>query len=353
MSRRQDRNIENLMATQDTTSFHCTRLNPTTFLIIEDDSYSEQPFIYIKLYPNLIIVSNTGCNRPRDKTQTVTNLRHYLETYPIPSNAGRPLNPSGQKPYLILCSHAHYDHILGIPSFLPTQPSIVASSHCKSFIETDFPKHSLCKYLHIPTPKYTITHWGSHLEYLLHPGDGSPLRIQLLHIPGHTPDSLAWYDIEEHHLYVGDTFYERRRKRDPDDNDGLPEIEQAIEFPLEGNLIDYMSSLELIISFVSFQNATLKRQWEEEGEVGEKPRVLVGCGHMTVAADAEEMTREVQELFWKIIEGRLGRGRSVVKRGVEYGYWVEGEGARYAVEAPRRLVEEARRHFGGRWEGKG
>jgi glyoxylase-like metal-dependent hydrolase (beta-lactamase superfamily II) len=336
-------NVDRIFATQATTAFSCTRLNATTFLIIEDDSFGEQPHIYVKIYTNLIVISDTGCNSPRNIHKTITSVRDYIETYPTPSNDNSPLNPKGQKPYFILCSHAHYDHILGISHFLPTNHSIIASSHDPSFILNDLPTHSLCKFLKIHTPTYTITHWARHQEYITHPSDSSPLRLQTLHIPGHTPDSLAWYDIDEHHLYIGDTFYERRRKISIPD---LPDTEAAIVFPQEGNWIDYMASLDLIVSFVQHQNAILRRKWDESGDE-ECPRVKIGCGHVTAMGDAEEMATEVQALFWKIIEGRLLPTRSEEKWGVVFDYWFEGGRARYSVLAPRHLAEDARRHFWG------
>jgi hypothetical protein len=338
----------------------------TTFLVIEDDSYGEQPHIYVKIYPDLIFISNTGCNSPRETSKTVTSLRDYLETFPVPANNDSPLNPNGTKPYLILCTHCHYDHILGLPPFLssPTAPAtILASSHSKPFIRDNLPAHSLCKYLHIPTPQYHISHWAHHLEYLSHtppaPAPRSPqellhrpLRIQLLHIPGHTPNSLAWYDIDAHHLYIGDMFY--ARKRDP----GVPvapdlpaEGDAAVIFPVEGSWIDYMSSLELLLSFICHRNFELERQWQSE-EVGGRPpenksppRVQLGSGHVTADADAEVMTLEVRSLFGAIIAGKVPVKQSLVKRGELFDYWCEGDGARYSVLAPRRLVEEARGHF--------
>jgi hypothetical protein len=334
----------------------------TTFLIIEDDSYGEQPHIYVKIYPNVILISDTGCNSPRQKNKTITSFRQYIETFSVPANNDSPLNPHGTKPYLILCTHCHYDHILGIPPFLSSpndDPTILASAHSKAFILDDLPAHSICKYLHIPTPSYHISHWARHLEYLSYTPpspdqDPIPLRIQLLHIPGHTPDSLAWYDIDAHHLYIGDMFYARRRPSDFPPHPGLPAFsDAAIIFPPEGSLTDYMSSLTLLLSFIRYRNFELERQWASE-PIDEPPptdrsppRVLLGSGHVTASGDAETMTVEVQGLFGRIISGEVERRRSEVKRGEVFDYWCEEEQARYSVLAPRRLVEEARRHFGG------
>lgn len=76
-------------------SFKCSKINSTTFLIVEDDVYRETPFIYAKLHPTepILIINDTGCNAPRITGQDIDNLKEYLESYPVPANDGKPLNP--------------------------------------------------------------------------------------------------------------------------------------------------------------------------------------------------------------------------------------------------------------------
>lgn len=355
-------------------SFQARFITPTTVLIIEDDSYMEQPNIYIKVYSDLLLITDTGTSSPRDRhSSTCITLRTFLETVPIthPTTAKcEPLNPSGHKRYLILCTHAHYDHILGIPPFLDATPPpfIVASGNDPTFVTTDLPTHSLCKYLGIPTPVYTINHWVRHLEDLGHPSflqtavvEGrelvatkpSSLGVRCLHIPGHTPDSLAWYDIDEHRLYIGDMFYAACPVpgKDSEDVSPLPEQEAAIIFPAEGDWSAYMSSLDLIISFAAHENTKLKSRSQQTAPLLEAPapqRVKVGCGHVTFDGDAESMAREVKELFERILGGKVPVVRSFVKRGLRFDVWRERKESSYIVEAPRRLCDEARK--GGNWD---
>jgi glyoxylase-like metal-dependent hydrolase (beta-lactamase superfamily II) len=330
-----------------TTSFVSRRVNSSTFLIIEDDSYGEEPYIYAKVYSDHLLITDTGCNSPRSKTPSLTSLRQYLETYPLPQNDHRSLNPGGKKQYVIICSHCHYDHILGIPQFLSANPIIVASNFDKSFILEELPTHSLCKYINVPTPQYDISHWARHMEYFTL--SGTPFRIQFLHIPGHTPCSLAWYDVDEHHLYVGDTFYERQRRvripELPDDAGQVPGVltQGAIIFPVDGNWVQFMSSLDLLLSFVIYKNAELRRQHGPSHEI--MPRVKVGTGHLTHDADAEYMILEVRALFERIIAGRVPVRSSGERRGQIHDFWLESEGSEFSVLAPRRLAEEARNHF--------
>ncbi|RDL42529.1 Uncharacterized protein BP5553_02508 [Venustampulla echinocandica] len=337
------------MDASPSTSFISRRINSSTFVIIEDDEYGEQPYIYVKCYPKHLVITDTGCNCARSPKRSIISLQQYIETFPLSNEGNSILNPKGEKKYIIICSHCHYDHILGISQFLPTEPIIIASEFDKSFILDDLPRNSLCKYNNIPTPEYTISHWAKHMEYFTLPGFS--FRIQFLHIPGHTPDSLAWYDIDENHLYVGDTFYERKRLTPipelPDDENqdpGFLAAPGAIIFPEEGgDWIQYMSSLDLLLSFVLHQNAQLRRG---AGFAHTPiPRVKAGCGHLTYDADAEHMILEVRTLFERIIAGTVSVTGSGEVRGVVHDYWLENEEARFSVRAPRRLVEEAREHF--------
>ena len=343
-------------------SFKLKFINPTTALILEDDSYFEQPLIYVKIYPDFLIITDTGTNSPREKQSSSTSLslRRYLETVPVqhpaPHGKYEPLNAGGKKRYVIICTHAHYDHILGIPAFLDATPPpfIVASGNDPSFVTKNLPTHSLCKYLHIPTPVYMVNHWTEHLEYVTPPGllnNPSPstvdqisnsLGFQFLHIPGHTPDSLAWYDVEERHLYIGDMLYQRKFTT-PKGFGPLPEQDAAIIFPAEGNWISYLASLDSLIRFTSCENTRLKLQ---SSEMKMPQRVKLGCGHVTYAGDAENMAREVRRLFERILKGKVPVVRSFVKRGLLFDVWKENEPTDYIVEAPRKLCEDAKRERG-------
>lgn len=164
------------------TSFVSRRLNSSTFVISEDDKYGELPYIYVKLYAKFLIITDTGCNSPRDKTIRITSLRQFIEEYPIPTYNNRSLNPRGEKPYIIIFTHCHYDHILGLSDFLSSKPTIVASENGKSFILTDLPTNSLCKYMDVSTPTYEVSHWAHQLEYFsMH---NTHFRIQFIQIPG-------------------------------------------------------------------------------------------------------------------------------------------------------------------------
>ena len=314
---------------QPPTSFKCDKINKTTFVIIEDDIYHEYPFIYVKVYvdPALIVLSDTGCGGRKGSHDDT--LRNFIETYPIKVNGYTPLNPRDDNGipllnYLIICTHCHFDHILGITEFLDISPIILASAHGRLFIESDLAEHSLCHYIGVPTPAYSVSYWASDMQNILY--DKRSLQLEILHTPGHTPDELAWYDSQERHIYVGDTFYERVAED--------KSYTQAIVFPKEGNLIDYMQTLEKLLSFVKERNAD-----------GNKSRVKLGCGHITASVDALEILVAVQKFFHDILAGIIPVIKSVEKRGEVHDLWQEAGDPRFSVIGPRRLVLDARKHF--------
>lgn len=86
-----------LVENSSVTNFTGTRLNQTTFRLVEEDRHIERPIVYVKLYPTGVVVIDTGCNNPRNAKLPVTNLRQFIETVPIDQNKGMPLNPDGSQ----------------------------------------------------------------------------------------------------------------------------------------------------------------------------------------------------------------------------------------------------------------
>jgi glyoxylase-like metal-dependent hydrolase (beta-lactamase superfamily II) len=164
----------------------------------------------------------------------------------------------------------------------------------------------------MPTPNYTVTHWSPDNEQLTH--HSRALGLQILHTPGHTPDELAVWDAHERWLFVGDTLYERA----------------PIVFPKEGDIVQYMGTLEKLRAFLADENKDSER------------KARVACGHETDAADGEEIVGAVIARFWEIMDGNAILEDSFTERGEVYDRWGF---ARFSVLTPRRLMEDARKHF--------
>ncbi|KAI9061042.1 Metallo-hydrolase/oxidoreductase [Trametes sanguinea] len=294
-------------------AFTARRLTATTFLITEvDDIYDEHPFIYAKLAPaaRTLLLLDTGCGgASRDPAASFKRLRDFLERAPVEDNDGAPLNAGGGLGYVVVLSHCHYDHILGVEQFAKDS-LIFASGYDPGFLAPHkLAEHSLCAALGIRTPSYK----PSLLPHLspITSKDGVPLGVTLLHTPGHTPDELALWDEEEGMLYVGDTLYERA----------------PIIFPNEGSIVKWLETVDSLTALVTGS--------------GKSESVRINCGHMTAQQPALEVLRSTKAFMVDVIEGREKVRRRTWKRGEESVEYVQ-EGGRYSLICPERLVREAR-----------
>ncbi|CAL3972481.1 unnamed protein product [Diplocarpon coronariae] len=177
----------------------------------------------------------------------------------------------------------------------------------------------------VPTSVYPVSDWEKHIRVLsledLH------FRGQSLHIPAHIPDSLAWSDIDEHHLVVGDTSYERESAVQiptlPGGADSAispPTTQGAIIYPEEGRgWCRLVPPLDVLFSFVLHQNTEHRR------------RPGSSC--------------ESISLFKRIIAGKVQVNSGGGKRGIIHDLWLEKIDSRFSVMAARHLAEEAKKHF--------
>ncbi|KAF5010838.1 hypothetical protein FDECE_3011 [Fusarium decemcellulare] len=230
-----------------TTCFSATRLNATTFRIVEDDKWNEAPFIYLKLAPGTLVLIDTGCGgAAKDQSVELKSLKKFIETYPVADNDGEPLNAGGVRKYVVICTHCHYDHIGGIEQFTSDESLIWASGYDRSFIEGPgrLPTSSLCRFVGMQTPDYRVSQWASDDQSVVD-STGQNLGLILYQTPGHTPDQLAIWDAAERFLFVGDTLYEWA----------------AILFPPpDGSLISYSISIAKLKALVD--------KWNQEPSQG-------------------------------------------------------------------------------------
>lgn len=316
------------------TCFTCTRLNETTFVIVEDDKYLEVPFIYVKIYPTVVLLMDTGCGgAAKDPTVELTSLRRFIETYPVPDNGHSPLNAGSKRGYVVVCTHCHFDHIGGIEQFRDGPKSAIwASGFDRDFIEGEgrLPTTSLCRFVGMDTPQYAVTHWAADGERLSY--DGRDLNLVAYQTPGHTPDELAIWDPSERVLFVGDTAYEWA----------------PIIFPLEGDIRQYADSLAKLRALVREWNAHAQGndgcRLQRELPLGSSPptnenlsdpahdkspsesleldkgamkRVQLACGHVTRSADAENFLKEVGNFLSEVASGHVPQKHARYFRDVE------------------------------------
>ncbi|MEE4659513.1 MAG: MBL fold metallo-hydrolase [Halieaceae bacterium] len=149
-------------------------------------------------------------------------------------------------PVTVINSHTHYDHVGGNAEFddvraidtAYTRRNMRGFSHAR--IGADFSADSFC---HGPPSQVaaaleTIQTRPWQATGYIYNGDVIDLggrRIEVFHIPGHTPDAVALLDRKNQLLFTGDTFY--------DDEIWL--------FVPETSLDDYEASLERLVAIES------------------------------------------------------------------------------------------------------
>lgn len=245
------------------------------------------------------------------------------------------------------------DHTLGIPQFLRGgQTAILASAAGRDFIESDLAGNGLYRPIGEIAQPWKVTHWAQAFEKLYWPLSSETksqskasedLGITILHTPGHTPDQLAWYDHDEMHLFVGDSFYERGPEK------------MDIIWPPQGNLVEWHFSMQKLRCFIRSENVRAAAISEEEENVAGNDcwvsvakRVKVGCGHQTADVDGESVMEALEKVWWRVLHGQIPVSDTMIISGETVDRWIEpGKDPQFSFRAPRRLMEDARNFFRG------
>jgi len=110
----------------------------------------------------------------------------------------------GLKPTRLLLTHQHFDHV---EDALAVQQA-GARVYAHSAYSNDLNRAELARQswgLPIEVPEFKV-------DELLKEGDElnfGELYFEILHVPGHSPDSLCYYDKKNAHLLAGDTLFRR------------------------------------------------------------------------------------------------------------------------------------------------
>ncbi|KAF7557739.1 hypothetical protein G7Z17_g475 [Cylindrodendrum hubeiense] len=363
--------------------FSARRLTETIFLFRENDGYGQYPNILAKicmsdsfdsrdpattLAAGVIVLSDAGC---------ATNVKNPY--YGTPGNSDMPekwnlntvlkytINPGGQLPYLVITSHCHFDHILGIGLLPPTDSNpkrgdvserqgppttVLSSAFDPDFINPwdHLCMHSMAKTFKAVCPYYTIGVLAEDSQHILYnsPSVSRPIStgIIVLQTPGHTPDSLSWYDTASHLLSVGDSFYE---VSSPDTRTSKwgADIRSPIIFETHSDLALWWKSVDRVLQFVREQNGQLIRQYTGAQQA---PRVAIGAGHVTaLSPDAESFILSIRAFMSRILRDEVPTEKIDVDwlASLDLWGWDDGERAatieyEWIVWSPKRIIEEGR-----------
>ena len=309
----------------------------------------------------VIVLSDTGCatnvRNPDYQTPMVPqapeywNLRTVLELT---------INPDGRFPYLVMTTHCHYDHIMGIGLLDRSTTTVLSSAYDRSFIDPweHLRDHSLAPALHLQAPRYSIGLWADDEQHIEYPTSKSSTKIDTgfiaLQTPGHTPDSLSWYDTSSRLICVGDSIYETT-SHDTKNSKWGPEPRIPIIFVEHSDLKMWWRSLAKVLHFVQKENA------EEESELGKDTRRVAICaGHATASSpDAEAYLLSIRTFMSRILRDEVPKKRlqDSPSGSKDVWYWddalategktasrIEGEEAEFewTVRSPKRIISEGR-----------
>ncbi|CAJ1337880.1 unnamed protein product [Effrenium voratum] len=243
--------------------FRVRELSKKTLVIVEQDRFGEAPHIYVVLGSKKAVIIDTGCNSG--------NLRQFLAT--LPQLAG--------KEFQVVNTHIHYDHIMGNYGFCAPGGkslgsgcrSICQGSRRKAFSE-NWQEHSLQAMVGAEILDFCVTDWldeGARI-YLDEESPSELESLEVLHTPGHTPDSISLYYPAENRLFTGDLIYPG-----------------SIFLHLPGSdLEEFEASLSKVRDFAA-----------------DKTGLVLSCGHITPSLQVAAL----QELHGLIEEMHQGRGQ--------------------------------------------
>ncbi len=136
------------------------------------------------------------------------------------SNLARYLAPLLDKPLTVVCTHAHFDHAGGLADFSNT------CLHCHEIdlmrrgdatLALARPEQGFnvdAHFSELPYPGFSAADYRFRpcvVQRALHEGDLIDLGdrvLEVLHLPGHSPGSIALYDPAQYTLYPGDVVYD-------------------------------------------------------------------------------------------------------------------------------------------------
>ncbi|KAJ5979725.1 hypothetical protein N7481_007023 [Penicillium waksmanii] len=325
---------------------------------------------------SVIVLSDAGCATSiKNPDYGVSGDPETPMHWNIYTTLRQTINPGGRLPYLVITTHCHFDHILGLGLLPPTdsdpqhrnvdqrkgpQTTVLSSAHSTNHLSPwkRICCHSLAeKFGAIECPYYSIGMWASDYQDVVYSPSTTvkiPTGITIIHTPGHTPDSLTWYDKDSHLICVGDSFYEASST-----DTKKCEVEKTIRAPIlfeeRSHLMTWWRSLNKVLEFVQQENTRLAGQ---HTELGAPPRVAISGSHVTTTSpDAVQFLLSIQTFMIRILRGEvlttpLHPGRLPFKEVMVYDDGPEAalsQDFEWIVWAPKRIIEEGIRELAGEY----
>ena len=167
---------------------------------------------------------------------------------------------------MVINTHCHFDHI-GSNAFLAARGGELAASGAnQKFTNAALAARdtSLAIEVGCTVAPYHVSRWLANGEHIALSEDADDI-LEVLHTPGHTPDSLCLWLRRERVLFTGDTVYPHCA---------------VIVANKDSFFAQFLASLELLDSFITARGA--------DG-------VTLACGHIAEALPASPALSE----FWR------------------------------------------------------
>eukprot|EP00966_Prymnesium_polylepis_P292770 6761644-Prymnesium_polylepis.1 len=267
-------------------------LSSRVWLVVEDDRFNEHPFLYVIVGAARVVCIDTGVGT----ADYGDWLAAFLAAHCGPEAASLPL--------LVVNTHCHYDHVGGNASLAP-RAEICASAHDPDFTRAALdPVRDASLAVEVGCVElrpYEVTRWLQDGELIALSDGGADDSLQVLHLPGHTPDSLALWLLPEHICFVGDTLYP---------------YASVIVSNRDSSLARYLESLTKLEALLAVANGRPKAAGGDAAPQDDAPRVRLACGHVDAELPASSLA-EMIALVRDVVSGSERPARPPARTGWE------------------------------------
>lgn len=249
--------------------FRHKQVSPKCWRVLEvDDPYQEYCHCYVRLGADKCVLIDTGCGSH--------DLRGYIDQH---------INTE-KLPYFVICTHSHFDHVgsnYQFPEGICFGGADAAFTQSVQGLLKPFKNGGAGD----PVKPFTISRWlqeGDLIPLGPAPEDGC---LEILHTPGHSPDSISLWDAQEQRIFSGDFLYPAAGW------DNLLAPPGGLYAAQPGcDLYAYLEAMHKFRKFIALKT--------EDG----LPAITLACGHNSYSEDVQFVTSAI-ELLEGVRDGTL------------------------------------------------